>query len=152
MVQAPSLGSAVTVEVAFLTLPPSPDIDLKLYLYEKTVLAVSKSTTIMVQATSLRSAITVEMAFLMLSPSPDLGLKPCHLGSIALILHFTMLGQVFGNYGCWELQIWVMLVSFLTNLWRLAQWSLLYAFLNVFLEHSWAWHPSNALMHDPYVQ
>ncbi|CAL2237215.1 unnamed protein product [Prunus armeniaca] len=45
-----------------------------------------------------------------------------------------------------------MLVSFLTNLWRLAQWSLLDAFLNMFLEHSWAWHPANALIPDPHVQ
>ncbi|CAL2229341.1 unnamed protein product [Prunus armeniaca] len=36
MVQATSLRLAITVEVAFLTLPPLPDLDLKPYLHEKT--------------------------------------------------------------------------------------------------------------------
>ncbi|CAL9024464.1 unnamed protein product [Prunus brigantina] len=45
-----------------------------------------------------------------------------------------------------------MLVSFLTNLWRLIEWSLLGTVLNVFLEHSWAWDSKNALVLDPRVQ
>ncbi|CAL2270425.1 unnamed protein product [Prunus armeniaca] len=45
-----------------------------------------------------------------------------------------------------------MLVYLLTNLWRLVKWSLLGAVLNVFLEHSWAWHSMNALVLDPRVQ
>ncbi|CAL9004174.1 unnamed protein product, partial [Prunus brigantina] len=46
----------------------------------------------------------------------DLAWVALHLGSITLILLFTIL---------------------------------LDAFLNMFLEHSWAWHPANALIPDP---